>query len=131
MTPSSETVGRASSGPAWSAFAASRLALDDDDRAEALPVDDEHRPGVGGADEPDVTARQADERVGRDDGERRSRLHRREPGHRRRATASRVAVVLACDERSTTLAPAGGATCDVGVGDRAERDLGRLERERR
>ena len=42
------------------------LALDQDDRAEPLAVEDDR--GIA-ADEPHVTSRQADERVGRDDGE--------------------------------------------------------------
>ena len=61
VTPSSEIDGSASSIPACPVFAASALALDDDDRAEALSVDHQHRPGIGGADEPHVLTRQSDQ----------------------------------------------------------------------
>ncbi len=84
------------------------FSLDDHDRAQALAVDDECGPRVARSDEPDVAARQADERVGSGDGEAAAAW-----------TAGRpvTGAVPPCwepapvgDEMSTTLAPAGGAT---------------------
>ena len=53
VTPSSETVGSASSA-GFRPPASRPLPLDDDDRAEALAVDDDHRATVGRPDEADV-----------------------------------------------------------------------------
>ena len=89
-----------------------RLPLDDDDRAEPLPVDDEHRPRVGGADEPHVLARQPDERVGRDDRERRGGLHGGEPGDRRgRAAARRCRCPSATRDRRSSRRRAARPRC--------------------
>ena len=81
------------------------LALDQHDPAEALAVERERRVA---ADEADVAARQPDERVRRDDREVGGSLDGVEPADRRRPRA--VPASPGGEPRSTTLAPAGGAT---------------------
>ena len=103
---------------------ASALRSTSDDPAEPLAV--EHERGVA-ADEPDVASRQADERVGRDDGEVRGGRDGVEPGHGRRARA--LVAAVPAEPRSTTFAPAGGATSTSPDGDGAVGDVrdGELE----
>ena len=110
VTPSRAIDGSASSIPRLARLRGVRLALDDDDRPEALSVDHEHRPGIGWADEP----RRPDAAI-------RPGVSGATTGNGAAActAASPVtgALVLppavpppACEERSTIVAPAGGET---------------------